>query len=64
MITEYKYTVQDVAGMISVGEETVRRWCRDNKIKCLKLPGKKGEFRFSTEDIKAFVADLNTPRGG
>lgn len=59
MTVDYKYTVEDVARMINVKPETIRRWCREKKIKCLKLPGKKGEYRFSLEDVKDFIAKLN-----
>ncbi len=38
---EYKYTVEDVAKMVNVKPETVRRWSREKRIKYLKLPGEK-----------------------
>lgn len=56
----YKYAIEDVAGMFNVTAETVRRWCREKKIKHLKLPGVKGGFRFSDEDIKDFIARQNS----
>lgn len=60
MNIEYKYTVEDVAKMLTIKPETVRRWCREKKIKFIKLPGEKGGYRFSKEDIKDFIAQLNT----
>lgn len=58
----YNKTIDDVAIMFNVNKETVRRWCRDGKIKFIKLPGNsgKGEYRFSKADILDFVAELNT----
>ncbi|MFC1750355.1 helix-turn-helix domain-containing protein [Pseudomonadota bacterium] len=61
MKVEYKYTVEDVAEMFTVSTETVRRWCRNKQISHVKLPGRKGGFRFTQEDIKDFVARQNTP---
>ena len=52
----YKYTIDNVAETFSVNPETIRRWCREGKMKFLKLPGEKGEYRFSEGDIKDFIA--------
>jgi len=60
MKIEYKYTVDDVAKMLNVSGESVRRWCRTGSIKALKLPGVKGKYRFSKEAINDFIAKLNT----
>jgi len=57
---DYKYTIDDIAKKFNVTSETVRRWCREGKIKFLKLPGQKGEYRFSEENINDFVAILNS----
>ncbi len=57
---EYKYTVEDVAKMVNVKPETVRRWSREKRIKYLKLPGEKGGYRFSYQNIKDFIAKLNS----
>jgi len=56
----YVHTIEDVAKMFGVNPETVRRWCRSGKLKFFKLPGKKGEYRISMEDIKDFIARQNT----
>jgi|SRR3990167_10767933 len=58
-INDYKYSVDDVAKRFRVTHETVRRWCRTNKIKFLKLPGVKGKFLFSNEDLKNFEKHAN-----
>ncbi|MBN1263455.1 MAG: helix-turn-helix domain-containing protein [Candidatus Pacebacteria bacterium] len=60
MQVEYKYTVEDIAEMLTVSTETVRRWCRNKQINHIKLPGRKGGFRFSKNDIVDFVAKLNS----
>ena len=57
---EYNYTIEDVAKKFSVTAETVRRWCREEKIKYFKWPGKKGGYRFSGEDLRDFVASENS----
>ena len=57
---EYNITIEAVAKNFDVTPETVRRWCRQEKIKYIKLPGEKGEYRFSKEDLIDFVARLNS----
>lgn len=59
MDLEYKFTIEDVARMFSVNPETVRRWCREEKINFIKLPGKKSKYRFSEAGIRKFIADSN-----
>lgn len=59
METEYKFTIDDVAETFNVTRETVRRWCREQKIGYIKLPGEKGEYRFSQKNVDEFVATLN-----
>ena len=53
--TSFEYGVKDVAKKFDVTPETVRRWCREEKIRFIKLPGRKGGYRFSKEDIEEFV---------
>lgn len=50
----YDLTVPDIAKVFNVTAETVRRWGRSGKIESVKLPGKKGAFRFSEKSIKDF----------
>lgn len=57
MDLDYKYSIEDVAKMFAVNPETVRRWCREGKIKFIKLPGKKSKYRFSETGIKEFIAN-------
>lgn len=60
MEKDYKLTIDDVAEKFNVTRETVRRWCRERKIRFIKLPGIKGEYRFSKEDVNDFIAVLNS----
>jgi|GEM_PF-6589541 len=57
---DYRYTIDDLAERFSVTTETVRRWCREKRIGHIKLPGKKGGYRFSKEDVDNFIAYRNT----
>ncbi|MGD9129273.1 MAG: helix-turn-helix domain-containing protein [Candidatus Woesebacteria bacterium] len=61
----YNKTIEDVAVMFNVNPETVRRWCRDGKIKFIKLPGDsgKGEYRFSESDLKIFIDESGVDGG-
>ena len=59
MDSDYSYTIDDVAETFNVNRETVRRWCRERKISYIKLPGEKGEYRFSKNDIENFIKTLN-----
>lgn len=53
MIDSY-YTVKDVALRFNVTIETVRRWCRTDKIEYIKGQGTKGRILFSYEMIERF----------
>jgi len=61
----YEITIDDVAKKFNVNKETVRRWCRNGKIKYIKLPGDsgRGEYRFSPSDLQVFI-DESGPKGG
>lgn len=58
MDLEFKFTIEDVSAMFAVNPETVRRWCREEKIRYIKLPGRKSKYRFSQEGINEFVSKL------
>ena len=60
MELEHKYTIDDISEMFNVTKETIRRWCRNRKIKFIKLPGEKGGYRFSQENISDFIAKQNS----
>lgn len=60
MEVEQKYTADEVAKMLNVTGETVRRWCREKKIGFIQFPGKKGEYRFSEKNVRDFLSSLNS----
>jgi excisionase family DNA binding protein len=43
---------------LSYSASTVQRWCRDQKIENVKLPG--GQYRIRTSVVDAFIADPGT----
>lgn len=53
------YTTEEVADMLKVNTESVRRWVRDGKLRAVKLSGK--FIRISQEDLNSFVEAM---RGG
>jgi len=59
MDDKYQITIDEVAETFNVTRETVRRWCRERKIGYIKLPGEKGEYRFSKNDVENFIKTLN-----
>lgn len=50
------YTSDEVAGMLKVTTESVRRWIRDGKLKSVKLSGK--FIRISQGDLDEFVKSM------
>ena len=47
------YTTEEVAEMLKVTPDSVRRWIRSGKLKSIKLSGK--FIRISQEDLQAFI---------
>ena len=47
-------TLREVADAVKVSETTVRRWMRAGFLPAYKV-GKRGQFRVSEEDLKAFL---------
>lgn len=48
------YTVKEIAEMLSVNEETVRRWIRENKLDAERGTGRQGS-KVSSESLKKFL---------
>lgn len=48
------YNVKDVAQILSVDEETIRRWIRSGKLKAEKLGGRIG-YRVNKEELNQFL---------
>jgi excisionase family DNA binding protein len=49
-------TTKQLAERWAVNEDTIRRWARLKRIRCIKLPGakKRGNFRFDLKDVEEF----------
>lgn len=54
--TNRYYTAEEVAEIMKVTTESVRRWIRDGKLKSVKLSGK--FIRISQADLDAFVESM------
>ncbi len=50
------YTAEEVAEMLKITTESVRRWVRDGKLKSVKLSGR--FIRISQEDLDEFVKSM------
>ena len=55
-------TVQAVAELLQVNEETVRRWIRAGDLEVLDL-GSRAGYRIRQEDLDAFIAERYGPVG-
>ena len=56
------YTTEEVADLLKVNKESVRRWVRDNKLKAVKLSGK--FIRISQADLDEFVKVMQEGNNG
>lgn len=50
------YTVKDIANMLSVNEETVRRWIREGKLEAERGSGRQGS-KISDTALKSFLGE-------
>ena len=55
MSTEDWLTVEEVAKLFRVAEETVRRWIRAGALPVLDLGGRKGGYRIKRADLDGFI---------
>lgn len=55
-------TVKDVAHLLNIHVNTVRRWSDQNIIKSYRVTTR-GDRRFRQEDIARYLADLNEGTG-
>jgi excisionase family DNA binding protein len=53
-------TVRDVARLLNVHNNTVRRWSDRGMIKAYRI-NQRGDRRFKRDEIVRFLSDLNTP---
>jgi excisionase family DNA binding protein len=56
-------TVEEVAGMFRVAEETVRRWIRRGELPVLDLGGPRAGYRIRQEDLDRFIEQRYGPLG-
>ena len=52
-------TVREVARLLHVHPNTLRRWSNNGRIKAYRITAR-GDRRFKREEIAQFLADLNT----
>lgn len=54
-------TVEQVAKLLVVTEETIRRWIRAGEIPVLELPSRKAGYRIRRSDLDQFIAERYGP---
>ena len=54
-------TVREVARLLHVHPNTLRRWSSDGRIKAYRITSR-GDRRFRREDVARFLADLSEAR--
>lgn len=54
------YTTEELAQMLKIKQETVRRYVRTGKLRAVKLGGK--FIRIDHKDFEAFIEKLKTKR--
>jgi len=55
MEEERWYEVKDIVALLSVHEQTVRRWIKQGDLPAILL-GRRGGYRIKASDIDAFLA--------
>ena len=58
-VMEQMLTVSDVARLLQVSEETVRRWLRDETIAAIQFGN---EWRVEPKDLQAFIDSRKGPQ--
>ncbi len=56
-------TVQDVAELFKVNEETVRRWIRGGELAVLDLGGPRAGYRIRRDELDRFIRERYGPVG-
>jgi excisionase family DNA binding protein len=51
-------TVRQVAGLLGIHVNTVRRWSDEGKLKAFRIT-KRGDRRFKREEISRFLVEMN-----
>jgi excisionase family DNA binding protein len=53
-------TVREVASLLCIHANTVRRWSDEGKLKAFRIT-RRGDRRFKREEISRLLADINAP---
>jgi excisionase family DNA binding protein len=53
-------TVREVASILGIHANTVRRWSEEGKLRAFRIT-KRGDRRFKREDINRFLVEMNVP---
>ena len=53
-------TVREVACLLGIHANTVRRWSDEGKLKAFRIT-RRGDRRFKREEISRFLAEMNVP---
>ena len=56
-------TVQDVAELLKVNEETVRRWIRGGELAVLNLGRPRAGYRIRRDELDSFIKERYGPVG-
>ena len=56
-------TVEQIAALFQINQETVRRWIRAGELPVLDIGGPKAGYRIKQSDLDAFIAQRYGPLG-
>ena len=56
-------TTEQVAELLQLSVETVRRWIREGDLPVLDLPGRRGGYRVSRTDLDKYIESRYGPVG-
>jgi len=56
-------TVREVASLLGIHANTVRRWSEEGKLRAFRI-AKRGDRRFKREDINRFLVEMNAGGNG
>lgn len=51
------YTTDEVAELLKVHRETIRRWIVSGKLHAIQLPSERGSYRISEQDYEKFLKE-------
>lgn len=59
MVREQGLTTQQVADVLLVSGATVKRWCNEGRLQCIRLPGR--HRRITVASVSAFTRGTTVP---